>query len=349
MKIKKSINKFLSLSTQKLRFFHFSFFIFHFSFLSICLILQFFFGEFDIRIIRAPLNIISGAVMILSLIALSLFRKNRFYSWLSGIPFSVSLIITIGILAVFMGLIPQYQKINPHDNDFYAVSGLRSITTSWYFVLIYLFLLLSLGATIIKRFYSFNIKDYAFYLNHIGLWAFLFAAGFGAADRERYSMYVYEGKTESNAYNSDGILIKLPLTITLNDFDMEEYTPESIVVNNKGLKMKPEDIEGLRLTNDYSTVMTSAEPKRFVSDLNVFMHGKEEKHIMLEVNNPYRAGSWMIYQYGYDSKAGKSSAYSIFEIVYDPWLYGVYAGILLLAAGSVCMLWSGGRNKKYEK
>ena len=387
-------------------------------------LLQLLFGEFDIRIIRAPLNMILGSILVLSLIALSLFRKSKIYRWLSGVPLSVTLIITVGILAIFMGLIPQVQKINPHHQDIYSRMGLRSITTSWYFILIYFFLLFSLGASILKRLFTFNIKDYAFYLNHIGLWGFLFAAGFGAADRERYTMYVFEGKEESKAYNSDGEMVNLPITIALNDFDMEEYPPKLVIVDNKNLIMQPEkkplfyqiddknntgklldwDIEiqeyvhravnaeiemtgyketqmpganpaakvkatnrhtgvasegwvyygnkmqtfeALRLNDNYSIVMTGSEPKRFVSNINI-MSGKDDKQVVIEVNKPFRTGNWMIYQYGYDNKAGRLSAYSIFEIVYDPWLYGVYIGIGLLAAGSVCLLWSGGKKKIKE-
>ena len=392
--------------------------------IAIGFILQLLFGEFDIRLIHAPLNIILGAIMVLSLIALSFFRKNRFYRWLSGVSLSVTLIITIGVLAIFMGLIPQVQTINSHEPDFYSRIGFRSITTSWYFILIYSSLLFSLGATIIKRFYSFKIKDYAFYLNHIGLWVLLFAAGFGAADRERYTMYAYEGKEESKAYNSAGKLVNLPITVALNDFDMEEYPPKLVIIDNKSLIMQPENkpsfyqidyknntgklsdwnieiqeyvhratdaenggfketemlianpaakikvtnrhtgetregwasygnkmqsFTALRLNDDYSIVMTGSEPKRFVSDLNVYVSGKEDKHVALEVNKPFRTKNWMIYQYGYDNKAGRLSAYSILEIVYDPWLYEVYIGIGLLAAGSVCLLWGGRKNKRYEK
>ena len=383
-------------------------------------VLQLFFGKFDIRFISAPLNIIVGAIMLLSLIALSLFRKNKYYRWLSGVPLAVTLIITIGILCIFMGLIPQSQTVNPHQHDIYSLSGLRSITTSWYFILTYFLILFSLGATIIKRLFSFNIKDYAFYLNHIGLWILFFSAGPGAADRERYTMYVYEGKEESNAYRSDKEQKKLPMSITLNDFDMEEYPPKLVIIDHNSLIMQPEkkpsffqidkknntgrllnwNIEikeyihrainkedgeyfetempganpavkikatdsftgethegwvyygnmmqsfvALRLNDDYSIVMTRPEPKRYVSDLNIYMYGKEEEHVILEVNKPFRSGSWMIYQYGYDNKAGRLSTYTILEIVRDPWINGVYLGIWLLAVGSVCLLWSGNKKK----
>lgn len=104
----------------------------------------------------------------------------------------------------------------------------------------------------------------------------------------------------------------------------------------------------LPLDSQYCIVMTKPEPKRFTSDINVFLENGDDMHTILEVNKPLRIGSWTIYQYGYDNQAGRMSSYSSLELVYDPWLYPVYAGIGLLVIGSVCMLWSG-NNKKRRK
>jgi len=102
----------------------------------------------------------------------------------------------------------------------------------------------------------------------------------------------------------------------------------------------------LPLNEEYCIVMTQPEPKRFLSDINVYLENGETHHAVLEVNKPLRAGHWTIYQYGYDNDAGKMSTYSSLELVYDPWLYPAYAGIILLAAGSVCMLWSGNKKRR---
>ncbi len=104
----------------------------------------------------------------------------------------------------------------------------------------------------------------------------------------------------------------------------------------------------LPLDSQYCVVMTQPEPKRFLSDIKVFMEDGGEAETILEVNKPLRIGNWTIYQYGYDNQAGRMSTYSSMELVYDPWLYPVYAGIILLSLGSVCLLWSGNRKKKKE-
>lgn len=100
----------------------------------------------------------------------------------------------------------------------------------------------------------------------------------------------------------------------------------------------------LPLDSSYMLVMTRPEPKRFMSDITVFTEDGADKHAVLEVNKPLKMGDWMLYQYSYDDLAGRMSTYTSIELVYDPWLKIVYAGIILLAAGSVCMLWSGNFN-----
>ena len=105
----------------------------------------------------------------------------------------------------------------------------------------------------------------------------------------------------------------------------------------------------LPLDSQYCIVMTQPEPKRFMSDIKVFLEDGREAETILEVNKPLRIGDWTIYQYSYDNRAGRMSSYSSMELVYDPWLYPAYIGIALLSIGAVCLLWSGNRkNKKKE-
>ncbi|MCD8172341.1 MAG: hypothetical protein LUD76_02605 [Alistipes sp.] len=101
----------------------------------------------------------------------------------------------------------------------------------------------------------------------------------------------------------------------------------------------------LDIGGGHSVVMTRPEPRRFISDIEAFTPDGRSVAGLLEVNRPLRLGHWRLYQYGYDTQAGRMSQYSVIELVYDPWAVPVYVGILLLGAGSVCMLWSGRRAK----
>ncbi len=287
-------------------------------------------GGFDFALLQWPANGWLGAGGLLLLALLALKRESAFYRWLSGAPLAVTLIGTLVVLGVVMGL------------------GYLRMTASWPFILVYGLTLLALGALIIRRLASFRIRDYAFYLNHIGLWILLFAAGMGASDIKRYVMYVQEGQTEWRVFNDQHEALELPLAIELIDFRLEEYPPQLVLVNKHtgAVTPAPNQDQHPLADDDHFLTMTRPEPKRFVSDINVYAADGQQQHTLLEVNKPLRIGHWTVYQYGYDNEAGIYSTYSSFELVYDPWVPAVYAGILLLAAGSLCMLWSGNRRKE---
>ena len=388
------------------------------------LVLQLTTGNFNFFLLQSPVNLILGGITILFLVLFSFARKSPFYQWFSGVPFSVTIICTLLVLSLIMGLTPQVTKLSPHDTDVFTLLGFRQLTSSWPFILVYFLTLLSLATLITRRLIAFRKQDYAFYFNHIGLWVLLFAAGLGSADIKRYVMHVREGEAEWRVYSENKDVLELPIAIQLNDFDMEEYPPKLTIIDRETGEPQPPSkpdyfqidekrptgslngwdlelkeyihqairnsdstyqevpmpgsspaakikvknrqtgntLEGwvcggnmaqlymtLPLDSQYCIVMTQPEPKRFLSDIKVFLkkddEGKnvEDIETILEVNKPLRIGSWTIYQYGYDNQAGRMSTYSSLELVYDPWLYPAYMGIILLAIGSVCLLWSGNR------
>jgi cytochrome c biogenesis protein ResB len=65
----------------------------------------------------------------------------------------------------------------------------------------------------------------------------------------------------------------------------------------------------------------------------------------IEVNRPLSIENKVVYQYSYDETRGKYSQVSIFEIVTDPWLAVVYAGIFMLLAGALFMFIAGPRQE----
>lgn len=202
-------------------------------------ILQFLVGKFNFLMFGSPVNYITGACIIVFLILFSFARKNPVYIWFSGVPFAVSLIGGLLVLGIVMGLTPQLLRLDPNDDSIFTRLGFRQVTSSWSFVLIYFLTLLSLGALIVRRLIVFNIRDYAFYLNHIGLWVLLFAAGLGTADMKRYVMHVQEGGVEWRVYNNDGDVLELPIAIQLNDFVMEEYPPKLAIIDRNTGEAQP--------------------------------------------------------------------------------------------------------------
>ncbi|MDR0620999.1 MAG: cytochrome c biogenesis protein ResB, partial [Deltaproteobacteria bacterium] len=101
----------------------------------------------------------------------------------------------------------------------------------------------------------------------------------------------------------------------------------------------------LRLEDKLMLAMTRPEPRRFVSQVKVFTQEGQEVESAIEVNKPLKAGSWLIYQRDYDTQAGRSSTWSGFELVRDPWLGLANAGLIVWAAGSLGLIAKGRKGR----
>jgi len=383
-------------------------------------LLQLLVGYFPYDLIAYPVNFYLLLVILVVVAGLTFKYKSALFQWLSGVPLSVANIAALLLYSIIMGFIPQA----PYNHEGHAILGIDAITRSWPFVLIYFFTLINLSCVTTRRMLNFNWRDYAFYLNHIGLLLMLVAAGFGATDLRRFVMHVQEGETEWRVYGANNEVLELPIAIKLNDFYMEEFIPKLAIIDRRTGDMfqsgKAEmwQIDTLRKSgriahwtivlnsyihdairmNDSSfhkvkmpgacpaarvtvthtqtgkqvggwitcgnfaqlymtlplndsllMVMTNPEPKLYRSDIVAYSKTGELKEHQLEVNKPLKVGYWTIYQYSFDSERGKASAYSSFELVYDPWITGVYAGLILFIIGSVLLIWEGNKKVKFKK
>lgn len=151
-----------------------------------------------------------------------------------------------------------------------------------------------------------------FRLNHAGLFIFAAALFFGSADMQRLRAAVDLGESTDVAYDEQGSPHSLGYTVTLESFEADFYD------NN--------------------------QPEEFRAVVSV-----DGRSRMLRVNHPWRK-SWRqdIYLAGYDIAAGSESRYCVLEIVVQPWKYAALAGLLMLLAGSVAMIW-GGRQRVNKK
>ena len=106
--------------------------------------------------------------------------------------------------------------------------------------------------------------------------------------------------------------------------------------------------ESLKISEDYSVVMTIPEVKKFSSDIDILTKEGERISTVLEVNKPFKYKGWKIYQLSYDDKMGKWSSLSVLELVKDPWLPLIYIGIFMMIAGAVYMFWMGNKITKNQ-
>lgn len=182
--------------------------------------LQFVIGPLDFGILSFPVNLVLG-ILLLLLIPFKFPKPIRKFG--SG-KVSVILLVLVTLMAIYMGLVP--------GND---------VKHSWPFALVYLMCMINLALAIGKRGRKFSIKkDYGFMLNHLGLLLFLFAAGPGSGDMQRWFMTVAEGSTEWRGERG-GVKepVELPVAITLLDFSMSEYPPKIAIVDKTTGESQP--------------------------------------------------------------------------------------------------------------
>ena len=249
---------------------------------------------------------INGVVMaaFVAVIALTYILRKRVYAFkFLGTNHAA---IRAMALAVVLTIVMGLTIQSPDGNWF------SNMLSFWPFVLVYMLIALILGQVIINRTMHFKWKrDIPFMLNHLGLFLAMTTATLGNADVHRLRMIATEGQPEWRAVADNGMVKTMPMSIELKKFIMETYDDGS--------------------------------PKRYASVLKIAEKQGEVFEATIDVNKPIVVDGWKIYQYGYDTSMGAESKISILELVSDPWLPLVYAGIFMMLGGAVCMFVFGRR------
>ena len=97
----------------------------------------------------------------------------------------------------------------------------------------------------------------------------------------------------------------------------------------------------LELEKGRAMAMTVPQSKRYMSLARLYTQSGDNRMIDIEVNHPYSAEGWKLYQFSYDDRFGKWSPISIIEAVRDPWLPVVYTGFIMMLLGAVYLFWLG--------
>lgn len=245
-----------------------------------------------------PVNILVLAVLLLCIVVMHLLRDRfRLFRWMSTLQAAVPAIATCALLTILMGVTRQVPSGHVPADPF----GITDMLSFWPFVLSFSWLTVLLGMVCMTRLSRPTWRSVPFLLNHFGILMALVAGTLGHADMKQLRMIVQEGKTEFRAIDARHSVHELPIAIELHDFSIEEY-PE------------------------YS----------YMSDVTVFTKSGLAVRDTIRVNKPLSVRGWKIYQYSYDEAMGDQSEYSVFELVRDPWLPFVYAGIFMMLAGAVC-------------
>jgi hypothetical protein len=98
------------------------------------------------------------------------------------------------------------------------------------------------------------------------------------------------------------------------------------------------------LKDGNSILLYNPVVKRYKSTVTVYTKNQDTYHAVIEVNKPFEVMGWKLYQKDYHKELGEYSDYSILEANKDDWLVVVYAGIFMMLAGALLLIWTG--NKK---
>ena len=258
-----------------------------------------------------PVNGIVLAGFLVMTATLFLLRKKLYIcQFIATYQAAIPTMVYAVLLTIIMGLTRQMVDGN----------WLNNMLSFWPFVLIYTFIAVILGLIIIRRILSFRFsilhvkKDIPFLMNHLGLFLAMTTATLGNADMQRLKMITVVGEPEWRALTQELTVREMPLAIELKKFIMETYDDGS--------------------------------PKRFASEIQILTKSGKNIQATVDVNKPIEVDGWKIYQYGYDTQMGAMSQTSILELVKDPWLPLVYAGIYMMLGGAVCMFILGRRQKE---
>lgn len=169
-----------------------------------------------------PVNVIVLFLFLASLGVMHAFRRKVYgLDWLGRYPAAVSSLCWAVGMTVVMGCFRMF--------------------SSWPFVLLYAWMTVVLGMTVLRAGFPFRWRKVPFLLNHTGLFVVLVAAALGHADMRRLRMTAFLGRAEWRAQDeATRQMVELPWAIELKAFVMDEYPPALMLADNMTGKALPE-------------------------------------------------------------------------------------------------------------
>ena len=101
----------------------------------------------------------------------------------------------------------------------------------------------------------------------------------------------------------------------------------------------------LNINDSIALAMLKPEPKRYASEVEVFIKNGARFEEVIEVNKPMKIEGWKVYQTDYDQRYGRWSRLSVLELVRNPWLPVVYVGLFMMIAGAFWLIFQGKTRK----
>ena len=177
-------------------------------------------GPVDWDALRWPVN---GVVLagFLALIAIIFLLRKRVYGFqfIGTYKAAIPALVYAVVLTIIMGL--TRQEVNG--------TWLNNMLSFWPFVLIYVYIAVILGLTVLRQLKSWAAANFSLFtlhfslLSHLGLFLAMTTATLGNADMQRLKMITVKGEPEWRALTSQQQIVEMPFAIELKKFVMETY------------------------------------------------------------------------------------------------------------------------------
>ncbi len=191
-------------------------------------VLQYAASGSGIAIPHLPYNAIALLLFAIVIISIGLtFRNTPAVKWLGGIPLGLCLILAIAVISLIGGIVPQQLVAK---SSLPSLLGMNQIFSSWPFAVTVLLFLANLGISLSWKLFPFKVKNLQFILFHAGFWIALSCAIVGSFDLQRLAVPINIGKANNLGYTMESETPqRLPFSIFLHDFSLEEYPPQLLL------------------------------------------------------------------------------------------------------------------------
>ncbi len=198
------------------------------------LLLQLTIGPLQWRAFSWPANMVALLLLVCVLVLLHALRKKVYAArFLSTPQMAVHTLVAVTAVTVVMGLTRQVSSTSePTD-----ALGLSKMLQCWPFVLEYVLMTVVVGMTALRQLGTFTARRIPSLMCHVGLFIFLTCGTLGNADMQRLRMFCENGKPEWRGLDERQDVMELPLAIQLNKFDIKEYAPKLMLMDDSGRAM----------------------------------------------------------------------------------------------------------------
>lgn len=197
-------------------------------------------GAADPSILSYPWGMIAASNYLYLLILISFNREKwKWTEWLYNRQTYISSLATMLILTLLFGLIRQ----DGREEGILGILGFTQMRTSWIFILNIIHLMTILGVRSIEEIRRFNRQRLPVTIIHLSFFAILAAAIFGSGEKTRITVTAVQGEPTNTGTTKEGKIVRLPFTLRLKKFSIEEYPPRIHILTDDNLTKEHISIE----------------------------------------------------------------------------------------------------------